>query len=409
MSELDDVRRAVEERFDRSKAFLRDLVQAPSVLGDEEPAQVLVERRMREIGFAVRSVTPDAERLAGVAESGVPPLSYDGRRCLIGELPGDGDGVLVLNGHVDVVSAEPHEHWTDPPFTAVERDGRMYGRGTADMKGGVAAMLLAVEAARSLGPLPATVVYHSVIEEECTGNGAITTALDSQRADVALIAEPSCGAVSLAGVGVIFARITIRGESGHALASDGFANPLDGAYRVIEALRALEQTLNEEADDPVFAAFDRPYLLNVGALHSGDWWATSPGKAELDVRLGFPRAVAPDEARRRLEDAVRRVVPDAEVALRGHRAHGYALDAEAPFIGLLRACHEELHGEAPVVDAVRATTDLRFFESPFPVSGGACYGPTGERYHGTDEWVDLASIADVATVIGLVLRRWPAA
>ena len=405
--ELADVRRAVEERFPAAKAFLRELVQAPSVLGAEEPAQVLVERRMREIGFAVRSVQPDPERLAQMQESGIPQLSYEGRRSLVGELAGSGDGVLVLNGHVDVVSPEPTELWTDPPFAGVERDGRMYGRGTCDMKGGVVAMLLGIEAARSLGPLPSNVWYHSVIEEENGGNGALAALLETPAPDAALIAEPSNGGVWLAGVGVIFVRITILGVSGHALTSDNLANPLDNAYAIIGALRELEQQLNDEADDPVFAEFEKPYLLNVGALHSGDWWATSPGKAVLDVRLGFPRDVTPEQAHERLLAAVERVSPQARVELCGHRAVGYSFDHESPFVRLLRDCHQAHHGELPPIRAVRATTDLRHFEQPFPAPlGAAHYGPTGDRLHGTDEWVDLQSIADVATVIALVLRRW---
>jgi acetylornithine deacetylase len=407
-SELAAVRRAVEVRAAATTEFLRELVRVPSVLGNEEPAQVVVERRLREIGFAVRSIEPDAEQLATIPESGIPPLPYAGRRCVIGELAGWTSEVLALNGHVDVVSPEPSELWTHPPFEAVVEGGRMYGRGTVDMKGGVAAMLLGVEAARALGPLPATVVYQSVIEEECTGNGALAASLDAPAAGAALIAEPSGGTVNVGGVGVIFARIVLRSASGHAMSSDRLANPLDQAYRVIAELRALEEELNEPAPAPPFSDVERPYLLNVGALHSGDWPATSPGKAELDVRLGFPGAMTPPDAQALLADRVRRAAPDAEIEFRGHRAHGYAFDPATPFVRLLRACHEELHGAPPEIDVARATTDLRFFQRPFPVLGAACYGPTGDRLHGIDEWVDLASIADVATVIALVLRRWGA-
>ncbi|WP_041730724.1 ArgE/DapE family deacylase [Conexibacter woesei] len=405
MTELTQVRAAVEARFEASVALLRELVQVPSVLGDEEGAQVVVERRLRELGFAVRSVEPDAARLAEIPASGIPLLPYAGRRCLIGELPGAGEGVIALNGHVDVVSPEPVELWSTPPYGAVERDGRLYGRGAVDMKGGIAAMLLAIEAARSLGPLPATVVYQSVIEEEITGNGAIAAQLAGPRADVALIAEPSGGNVTLAGVGVITARITLTGESGHALSSDLRRNPIDEAYHVIGALRELERELNA-SPDATFADVEHPYLLNVGALHSGDWPSTSPGKAELDVRLGFPVGLAPAEAQARLAATVRAASPNARVEFRGQRAEGYAFDAGTPFVRLLRSCHEELHGVPAIVDTARATTDLRFFRDTFPTAGAACYGPTGARLHGADEYVELASIKDVATVMALVLRRW---
>jgi acetylornithine deacetylase len=144
-------RRAVERGLPDTVAFLQELVRVPSLLGNEEPAQQLVEERLRELGFDVRSVEPSGERLASHPDSGIPLVPYE------------------LNGHVDVVSEAPAGRWTRPPFGAEIDGGRLYGRGASDMKGGIAAMLLAVEAALAAGPLPGPVVYQSVIEEECGG------------------------------------------------------------------------------------------------------------------------------------------------------------------------------------------------------------------------------------------------
>jgi acetylornithine deacetylase len=148
-----DARRAVERGFDDAVDFLAELVRVPSLLGEEEPAQRLVEARMRELGFEVESVVPDSELLAERLDSGVPLMPYEGRRSLVGTI-GDGGRSLLLNGHVDVVSAEPVDRWTKEPFGAEIADGRLYGRGSCDMKGGVAAMLLSVEAALAAGQLP---------------------------------------------------------------------------------------------------------------------------------------------------------------------------------------------------------------------------------------------------------------
>ncbi|MGH3115591.1 MAG: M20/M25/M40 family metallo-hydrolase, partial [Gaiellales bacterium] len=72
----------------------------------------------------------------------------------------------------------------------------------------------------------------------------------------------------------------------------------------------------------------------------------------------------------------------------------------------LSECHEEVRGGALEPEPSRATTDLRFFAPPLGPGQAVCYGPTGEGLHGVDEWVDVESIADVATVLALVLRRW---
>jgi acetylornithine deacetylase len=86
---------------------------------------------------------------------------------------------------------------------------------------------------------------------------------------------------------------------------------------------------------------------------------------------------------------------------RGFRARGYSFDPGSVFVRLLGDCHEEARGGRPRPDPSRATTDLRFFDGQ-----AVCYGPTGENLHGVDEWVDLESIVEVATVIALLIRRW---
>jgi len=394
-----DARRAVERGFDDAVGFLADLVRIPSLLGEEEPAQQLVEARLRRLGFEVESVVPDPERLSERPDSGIPLMSYEGRRSLVGTM-GEGGSSLLFNGHVDVVSAEPLDRWTKEPFGAEVADGRLYGRGSADMKGGVAAMLLGVEAALSAGPHPGRIVYQSVIEEECGGNGALAACLAGPLGDATLIAEPTDGGMDLVAVGVIWARITLEADSRHASNADRGANPIEATYPVIEALHGLEAELNAEPE-PEVAGLNHPYLLNVGALHAGDWASMTPGRATLDVRLGFPIRMEPAEAQERLAAAVRAADPAAQVEFRGFRARGYSFDPESPFVRLLGDCHEEVRGGRPRPDPSRATTDLRFFEGQ-----AVCYGPTGDDLHGVDEWVDLQSIADVATVIALLIRRW---
>ncbi len=398
-----EARKAVERALPETISFLQDLVRVSSLLGNEEPAQALVEQRLRDVGFDVRSLVPDEAELVENPDSGIPLLSYEGRRCLVGT-QGSGSGrSLLLNGHVDVVSEEPADRWTKPPYGAAIEDGRLYGRGACDMKGGIAAMLLAVEAALSAGDLPGPLVYQSVIEEECGGNGALAACLAGPLAEGIVIGEPTNGSMDLVAPGVIWARITLEGSSRHASHADEGSNPIETAFAVTTALHELEASLNEK-QEPEFAGVERPYLLNVGSLHAGDWPSMTPGRAELDVRLGFPIRMDPGEAQSLLAAAVGRADSGAKVEFRGFRARGYAFEADTPLVRLLAACHEDVRGSALVAEPVRATTDLRFFQPGQAV----CYGPTGEGLHGVDEWVDLESIAEVATVLALLIRRWGA-
>jgi acetylornithine deacetylase len=402
LSELAEVRRAVEQALPETISFLQELVRVPSLLGDEEPAQALVEQRLQALGFDVRSIELNEAELAEHPDSGVPLVPYEGRRSLVGTIGGGSGRSLLLNGHVDVVSEEPADRWTKAPYGAEIEDGRLYGRGACDMKGGIAAMLLAVEAALSVGDLLGPLVYQSVIEEECGGNGALAACLAGPLADGVVIAEPTNGSMDLVAPSVIWARITLEGSSRHASHADEGSNPIEIAFAVTTALHELEASLNETRE-PEFAGVERPYLLNVGALHAGDWPSMTPGSAELDVRLGFPIRMDPSEAQTLLAAAVERADGAAQVEFRGFRARGYAFDRNTPLVRLLSDCHEEVRGTALEPEPSRATTDLRFFEGQ-----AVCYGPTGEGLHGVDEWVDLESIAETATVLALLIRRWGA-
>jgi acetylornithine deacetylase len=372
----------------------------PSLLGNEEPAQALVEARLEELGFEVRSIEPDADELSDRPDSGIPLLPYDGRRCLVGTLTGGSGPSLLFNGHVDVVSEEPADRWTREPYGAEIEDGRLYGRGSCDMKGGIAAMLLAVEAALSAGELPGSLVYQSVIEEECGGNGALAACQAGPLADAVVIAEPTNGSIDLVAPGVIWARITTESSSRHASHADEGSNPIESALGVVAALHELEEELNR-APDAEFDGVEHPYLLNVGALHSGDWPSMTPGRAELDVRLAFPIRMEPVAAQELLCETVGRADPGASVEFRGFRARGYSFDPASELVRLLADCHREVSGRDLFPEPARATTDLRFF-----AGDAVCYGPTGEGLHGVDEWVDLESIADTATTLALLIRRW---
>jgi acetylornithine deacetylase len=395
-----EARKAVERALPETISFLQELVRVPSVLGHEEPAQALVEQRLRDLGFDVRSVVPDEAELAEHPGSGIPLIPYEGRRCLVATTGGADGRSLLLNGHVDVVSEEPADRWTKPPYAAEIEDGRLYGRGACDMKGGIAAMLLAVEAALSAGDLTGPVVYQSVIEEECGGNGALAACLAGPLADGVVIAEPTNGSMDLVSPGVIWARITTEGRSRHASHADEGSNPIESVFAVVSSLHELEAELNR-SPEAEFDGVERPYLLNVGALHSGDWPSMTPGRAELDVRLGFPIRMEPREAQSLLAGAVERADGGARVEFRGFRAEGYSFDEHSELVRLLGECHTEARGGELRAEPARATTDLRFFQRQ-----GVCYGPTGEGLHGVDEWVDLESIAETATVLALLIRRW---
>ena len=159
---------------------------------DEAALQACLADRLTAAGASVDVWEPDGRALAGMPL--VPPgLSFEGRPQLIARLPGRGEGrSLVFNGHIDVVSAEPRSEWTSDPFEASVRDGSLYGRGACDMKGGIAAMVFAVEVLSSVGvSLDGDLLVATNTDEESSGAGGTALVEHGLRADAGVVTEPT--------------------------------------------------------------------------------------------------------------------------------------------------------------------------------------------------------------------------
>jgi acetylornithine deacetylase len=400
----DAIRRELAARHDDLIDLTARLVRVPSVLGAEEPAQAIVEERLRGMGFAVERVPLDDEAALADPHGGYPPLPGGGdRTCVAGRIAGtDGARSLHLSGHVDVVPVDGGERWSRDPFGAEIADGRMWGRGTCDMKAGLAAYLIGAEAALAVcGPPQGDLLLTSVIEEECGGNGMRAVVAAGYDADWTLIGEPSGLALDHGGVGVIWFRLTASGDGEHAARASLAVPPVDQLVTAIAALRALEAQLNADPADEAFAALAHPYNLNLGELRAGVWPSSVPTDAVLRARLGFGRDLEPVAAQAFVRDAVAAAAPAVEVSFEGFRAPAYVHDPASDLAALLGACHVAVHGGPPPHPYVStATTDARFVAGPC-----YCYGPAGGMVHGIEEWVDLDTVRATAATIALVVAR----
>jgi acetylornithine deacetylase len=161
---------------------------------------------------------PDPADVEGSKLAPPEGVRFDGRPQLAARFRGAGDGPsLLLNGHVDVVSSEPRERWTSDPNRAEVRGDRLYGRGACDMKGGIAAMVVAAETLARLGiGLAGDLVLCTVTDEESTGVGALAAVAHGVGADAGIVTEPSGFDVWVACRGSLIPTITIEGRPGHA-------------------------------------------------------------------------------------------------------------------------------------------------------------------------------------------------
>jgi acetylornithine deacetylase len=392
---------------------LADLVRAPTTLGHEEGGQRVVERSLREMGLEPVDVPMDAAQLRAHPSAAPFDWSVDGKRNVVAvwepSMAPEGRS-LILNGHIDVVSPEPLSQWGEhDPFGANLDDGWMVGRGAADMKCGLAAILGAVRGLRSLGLTPkAPITIESVVEEECSGNGTLQTLLAGYTADAAVIAEPFGAAITTSQVGVLWFSVRITGVPGHAAEGQHATNAIEKSLAVIGALRGLEAELNA-APPPPYDLFTHPINLNVGTIRGGDWPSTVPGECETGYRLALYPDMTIDEVKTRVESAVADATADqpgsAEVRYNGFSSKGIDIPDDHPLVSALAHAFAVQAGTPPALVATTGTTDAAVFGNVAGVPA-VCFGPYAEAAHGVGERVYLPSVVQTAQVMGLFVRDW---
>jgi acetylornithine deacetylase len=280
------------------------------------------------------------------------------------------------------------------------------------MKAGLAAMTGAVRALRAAGArLRGSVQLQSVVEEECTGHGALQCLLDGHGADACVLTEPHPDHLTLAQVGVLWFHVDVDGIPAHAARADrlGF-NAIEAAGVVLAALRELEAQLNADPPPP-YDAFAHPINLNPGVVAGGDWPSTVAASCTLSCRLALYPGENPAALQRRVEETVARAAGDpllesASVRVRydGFCCEGSVVAADEPLVTGLSDAYARVFGAPPRLEATTATTDARHFvRHGIPA---VCFGPRAERIHGIDERVSLRSMHETAQVLALFVRDW---
>ncbi len=298
---------------DESVETLADFVKIPSLTGEEGKVQEWVFSVLTEIGLETEKrpldieatfaaypdiaqypthwqhdlILPYAElpTYEALKASGLENvLNYDGRPNLVAKLPGTGGGrSLILNGHVDTVTIEPKNEWTKDPFGAEISNGCMYGRGTSDMKGGVAAAIMALRFLRRSGiTLRGDVSLQCVVNEEHAGNGTLDLMRQGYRADAAIVLEPTQNKVAVDHPGGLYWQIHIPGvqRSPGARWRDGNlegVSAIENLPAIVQALTALEREFVDAAEGDARA----PFSLVMGTVSGGYYETVTAGEVIL--------------------------------------------------------------------------------------------------------------------------------
>ena len=302
----DKILAKVEEKQKEIIELLRKLIRIPSLTGEEGEAQEFLANYLKDMGMEIKMWEPDIEeifkkfpelaqypshwkhdlilpykRLASYDEliqSGkINVLNYKGRPNVVATLKGKGSGKsLLLTGHVDNVTVEPKSDWNHDPFGAEIVDGKIYGRGASDMKGGLIAAISAIQCLIEAGvSLKGDVIFASAVNEEHSGNGTLSMVCKGIKADAAIVTEPSENQVFIATPGDVYWQLTLQGVPRSPGARwEGKkrvgVSAIEKLPSVIKGLLDLEKDHNKKKPHPLYAG-KNPFSCVIGEVAGGTY------------------------------------------------------------------------------------------------------------------------------------------
>ena len=407
-------------RFDTTSV---DLSPGSEHTSNQEAAlQAYVGDRLRALGCTVDQWEPDP---AEFARHPMMPAwhHWRDRPITVGRLPGAGSGrSLIVNGHIDVVSAGDESAWTSPPFSPEVRDGRLYGRGAVDMKGGIGAAIFALEALAACGlRLAGDVIVETVPDEETCAMGTIAAIARGYRADAGLVPEPTRLNLWVATRGLLHGTLRVAGRSAHAEMNQppweegGGVNAIALTARLMAALERLSADWGGRESK-------RHPLLGVPGIHptiirGGTFISNIPESCELAINATYLPADADDHGYGSIPrgEIVQAVAEEADCDgwLAGHPPtwSWYTdyppseIPPDSPIVAAVREAASEL-GLDVVPEGIDTTYDGALL-TLFADTASPAFGPGDlRRAHAVDEWVGIDELVMGARAYARVISAW---
>lgn len=394
--------------------LIQEMVRRPSI-DQEAEVQKFIADFWRQRGLTPDLWEPDMVSLR--SHRAFVPVEYDytGRPNQVVVLRGKGGGrSLALNGHVDVVPVEPVPWKHVDPFSGVYEDGRVYGRGSVDMKGGLASGMIVLNALLETGiQLKGDVQMQFVVDEENGGNGCLAAILRGYRADATLIMEPTHpDYLVISSRGAQFFRITVPGLEAPIEHTMTTVNAIEKAFFIFKAVQDYACYRVSQAHHPLYDWDPTKIPVAVCKIQSGTWPSTFgancimegsleclPGEDIVQVRQGFYDYILQVST----QDGWLKAHPPA-IEWFGLWFESGETPQDSPMIQQFVESYRAVLGKAPTIQG-GGGSDLRL-PILYANSPSAHFGPTGAAIHSTDEYVEIDSVMQVAQVIGRYIVDW---
>ncbi len=400
---------------------LRDLVRIPSVTGQEAAAQNWLAQQMRRMGLEVDLWDIDVAELQKHPQ--FPGMEVDRSTYKAIGLVATWQGAaasasgkrLVFNGHIDVVPEGDHANWQHDPWGAEFVDGRIYGRGACDMKGGLMAALYAVKAINDSGiPMNGSLMVQSVIGEEDGGIGTFANLLRGHRGDAAVVCEPTQLKLIPAQAGALTFTVRVPGKSAHACVRLEGVSAVEKYLDIHRTLIQLERERNSEVEHPLLGKLHLPYPLSIGRVQAGNWSSSVPEELIFEGRIGVAMGEASDAVRRQFEHSLANLAETdpwlrdhpIEIEWSGGQFESGEIPVNHPLVELCRQCMLDLTKHEPELEGAPYGSDLRLLVNVGGIPT-VLFGPGDVRVaHMPDEHVDAHDVVAAARAYILAALRF---
>ncbi|WP_340084285.1 peptidase [Siminovitchia sp. FSL H7-0308] len=406
----------IDENREAHIKFLQKLVQLASTQGNEKEVQDNVALFLNSLDLDVDVWELDGDRLKQ------HPYFYSNRETfenspnVVGVLKGTGGGKsIILNGHVDVVPEGDHEQWDDDPYSGKIVDGKIYGRGATDMKGGNASLMIALDAVTSLDiRLKGDVIFQSVVEEESGGAGTLDAILKGYKANAAIIPEPTNMKIFPKQQGSKWFRLIITGRTAHGGTRYHGVSAIDKTFIVTEHIKELEKVRNDRITDPLYNNIPIPVPINMGVIKGGDWPSSVPDIVQLEGRIGIAPHETMEQVQAEMEQWMKKLSEKdewfqdhpVEIEWFGARWVPGEIATDHPLMTSLISNFKAITNEDPVIEAAPWGTDggllSQVGDTPTVVFGP---GTTGLAHY-PNEAIDIEKIFEAAKIIAATIVDW---
>ncbi len=410
------VLKTIERDREEIVGYLRRLISIPSVTGNEKEIQNFISKKLGDMGLSLDVWEPDISELQ--RHPGYVPVvdDYKDRPNVVGKKRGEGGGKsLLFNGHVDVIPPGSVHAWKHDPWGGEIEGDRVYGRGASDMKSGLAAMTMALDAIlKSQITLKGDVILEYTVDEELSGNGTLACIQRGYKADAGISCETSGLRVQPASIGRMWFEIFVTGKPAGIQRRWEGVNAIVKGYTIVEAVSAFEEERVSKLSHPlypdtrealpcmvcVFQAGSFPSAFPHSCLLKGSI-ATLPGEDSEGLKRSFVEhilAVAQNDSW--LKDH------PPKVKFTGYFAEPSEIPVNHPIVKTVSVNFRKVAEKNPIISGRLGAADTRFLnkygETPTVIFGP---GPT-EQMHAVDEWVRIDDLITATKVLALTILDW---